>query len=254
MYDEFNEGRQSEFGAFLRNPAQDGASPEGEDGQPLPRRITDKFQRFAVGLIHSLIRENKTINRENQKLKAQLAQERAYSAQLEKFAHTDSLTGLFNRRYLDQVVGQDNERRKMNGLEILYVDLDGFKKINDTLGHKAGDEGLKSIAALLQSQMREDDIVVRIGGDEFVVLMDGAPSEAAMSKAVQLENALNDHSFEWEGARYRLGGSVGRAAMRGEIKSFEEALREADAGMYARKAERKKAASEKAAPFEIKCG
>jgi diguanylate cyclase (GGDEF)-like protein len=95
------------------------------------------------------------------------------AAQLAEQAVRDPLTGLYNRRFFDEALAQNIEAARRYGRELSLVlfDLDGFKRVNDTYGHQAGDEVLKTFAHLLQEAVRKADIVCRIGGDEFAVIL-----------------------------------------------------------------------------------
>ncbi|MEI8206252.1 MAG: GGDEF domain-containing protein [Kiritimatiellales bacterium] len=98
---------------------------------------------------------------------------RKLAAQLAEQAVRDPLTGLYNRRIFDEALAQNIEAARRYGRELSLVlfDLDGFKRVNDTLGHQAGDEVLKFFAKLLQETARKADVVCRIGGDEFAVIL-----------------------------------------------------------------------------------
>ena len=98
---------------------------------------------------------------------------RELAAQLSEQAVRDPLTGLYNRRFFDESLAQNIEaaRRYRRELSLVLFDLDGFKQVNDTCGHQAGDEVLKTFARLLQETSRKADIVCRIGGDEFAVIL-----------------------------------------------------------------------------------
>jgi diguanylate cyclase (GGDEF)-like protein len=100
-------------------------------------------------------------------------QQAAHAAYVEQLAYHDVLTSLPNRRLFSDLLGQAilQARRRRTSLAVLFLDIDGFKQINDTLGHEAGDELLREIATRLRSTLRESDSVARFGGDEFVVLL-----------------------------------------------------------------------------------
>lgn len=112
---------------------------------------------------------------------------------LRQQATRDALTGLFNRRFLDQYLPQCVQRHRKSRAElcVLMMDLDNFKLLNDTLGHAAGDELLRSIGQLIRSTSRGDDVAFRCGGDEFVVLLPGYGVEAGQALADRLMSLVD---------------------------------------------------------------
>ncbi len=129
----------------------------------------------------------------------------AQQTSLESAAHIDPLTGLANRRvFFEALSGQTA------GGAVLYCDLDRFKPVNDALGHAAGDELLRGVAQRIAGSVRSDDLIARIGGDEFAVICRGASVEVAMEVAVRIERALED-PFEVRGELVKLGVSIGIA-------------------------------------------
>ena len=164
-------------------------------------------------------------------------------AELERLATTDPLTGLANRRELDRRAEQalaaapDAEGQRVVGL--LLLDLDGFKPVNDTLGHLAGDELLVVVSRRLAGVVRKDDVVARVGGDEFVVLMPdlGSASEAAdlADRVVHLlDDPVSLPAFSPEPVRVTasVGVSVASAGAGASLRSL---LREADRRLYSAK-------------------
>jgi diguanylate cyclase (GGDEF)-like protein len=117
---------------------------------------------------------------------------------------------------------------------LLYLDLDGFKGVNDQLGHAAGDAALVRVAELMLANLRESDAVGRLGGDEFALLMLNAGLEEGRAKAGQLAATLSEEPFVWEGRSAELGGSFGVRAWDGH-NDPEVWLAEADAAMWVRK-------------------
>jgi len=120
---------------------------------------------------------------------------------------------------------------------ILYLDLDGFKGVNDRLGHAAGDAALVRVAELLLANVRESDAVGRLGGDEFALLMLNAGIEEGRDKARKLTEAMATDGFDWEGQKTELGGSFGVRAWAQQTDA-ETWLAEADAAMWVRKRSR----------------
>lgn len=154
--------------------------------------------------------------------------------QLHRLAHRDSLTGLANRVLFDDriSVAIAAAHRYGHRLGILYFDLDGFKNVNDELGHDAGDSVLKEVALRLQKHTRQSETVARLGGDEFVVLMTNLRDAAdARVGADKLHAALNQ-PFELRGKPYSLRASIGIAIFPDDGEQAQQLLKHADAAMY----------------------
>ena len=128
----------------------------------------------------------------NDSLAARLEEINALQLMLQEQAVQDPVTGLYNRRYLDQVLDRELARAKREGypVSLAMIDLDHFKQVNDTYGHMAGDEVLKSFGALLRTQAREGDIFCRFGGEEFVLVLPRMTLEVARLRADQWREAF----------------------------------------------------------------
>jgi diguanylate cyclase (GGDEF)-like protein len=162
----------------------------------------------------------------------------ARDKQLHDLAHFDSLTGLPNRYYLLSLVGQAlaNARRDPGVVAVLFVDLDNFKRTNDTLGHAAGDRLLQVAAARIRTAVREGDIVARWGGDEFTVVLPQLDSpQAAGVVAQKLVHVLSD-GFDVGGQATYAGASIGIAAFPSDGATAEDLLKKADTALYRAKA------------------
>ena len=160
-----------------------------------------------------------------------LRQEQARGELLYRSTH-DPLTGLLNRRGLDQVVSQMEAIKAEQLHAIFYLDLDHFKTINDTNGHAVGDQLLKHVAAQILRQMRPTDSVVRLGGDEFLVLANNIGSNAAAyTLGRRLLQALNGTFIAENGIQLKVAASIGASIWRTDDE-FESALRVADTLMY----------------------
>lgn len=124
----------------------------------------------------------------NRQLALQLAEIRDLQSRLQEQAIRDALTGLFNRHYLDETLPRELSRAKRDGypLALIMVDIDNFKQVNDTYGHSAGDEVIRSLAAILRQGAREGDIACRYGGEEFVIALPHMGIEAALARAEKL--------------------------------------------------------------------
>jgi diguanylate cyclase (GGDEF)-like protein len=152
----------------------------------------------------------------------------------------DPLTGLFNRRYLDDSLQRELRRatRKGRPLAILMLDLDHFKRFNDTFGHEAGDTLLRHLGSFLQSYIRADDLAFRYGGEEFVVILPEATLDSARQRAEQLVRDFRRLDVQYHGTTLGpLTVSVGLAAFPDHGNTAEAVLRAADQALYRAKAE-----------------
>jgi diguanylate cyclase (GGDEF)-like protein len=165
---------------------------------------------------------------------AQALRERAAAA--EAAAEHDVLTPALNRRGFVAALTRTMAycHRYSAPAVLLYLDLDGFKGVNDRLGHAAGDAALVRVARLLMANVRESDAVGRLGGDEFALLMLNAGLDEGRDKARRLAETLETEGFQWQGAQAELGGSFGVRAFTGQTDP-EVWLAEADAAMWVRK-------------------
>ena len=173
---------------------------------------------------------------ENGHLEQSLAELSRLKEQLRYQAYHDPLTGLPNRTlFLEKVVdriGHPSEKMPV----VLFLDLDDFKVVNDTLGHAAGDRLLSDVASRLRTVLRSDDVAARLGGDEFAVLLDDdtglSESEAVAHRIIESMRA----SFSVDGHETTVGASIGIAAARLGTEEADELLRNADVAMYTAKA------------------
>ncbi len=156
-------------------------------------------------------------------------------AEAERLADHDVLTPLLNRRAFVREVQRAIALTRRHGTpaSVIYFDLDDFKDVNDRYGHAAGDAVLIAVAERLMADVREADIVGRIGGDEFAVLLQHADLEGAQAKAAGLAKAVSARKVEAAGG-VRVSLTWG-ARQIGAVDSAEQALSEADAAMYLRK-------------------
>ena len=150
---------------------------------------------------------------------------------LRMMAEHDSLTGLYNREYfmteLDRVV-ENIKRGVRSDFALLYIDLDNFKFINDTLGHMAGDQVLVEITTLLSRRNRKSDLLARIGGDEFAILISGAGKDKATSAAESYRKLVSDYTLKYDGKVVNLGCSIGVTMFGQTALQKEDILVQAD--------------------------
>ena len=159
------------------------------------------------------------------------------NAELKLLAVTDSLTGLLNRRATEEFARREIARaaRDHSPLAVVMLDADGFKAINDTLGHKTGDDALIAIGEALKSNVRSHDIVGRIGGDEFAVVLPNTLPDAAERLAARLAEAVGLARVEVAGRAVPLRISHGIAMLDHDRPSFEDVCHRADSELYASK-------------------
>jgi diguanylate cyclase (GGDEF)-like protein len=157
----------------------------------------------------------------------------------EALSVTDDLTSLYNSRYLSQVLRREAKRASRSGrpLSLLFLDLDGFKSINDTHGHLSGGRALVEAAGVIRSSARETDVVARFGGDEFALVLPDTGSEGAIAVGERVRERVAAHEFlQPQGLSIRLTASVGVATLPDVAASVEALIQAADQAMYRVKA------------------
>ncbi|QCF24903.1 sensor domain-containing diguanylate cyclase [Hydrocarboniclastica marina] len=175
-------------------------------------------------------------SREVDQLNANLT---AANERLRRLAQTDALTGLPNRRLLEDRVEVSLSRAHRNNrtLALLFLDLDRFKQINDTLGHRAGDKLIEGVAERLQSLVRETDTVARLGGDEFAILLDEVESPDAAGVIADKVLEVFAVPFELEGDTIDVTFSMGISRYPADGDSFRKLMHHADMAMYQAKSQ-----------------
>lgn len=167
-----------------------------------------------------------------------VTQSRALQRQLAHSASHDALTGLFNRGAFERSLDASTHAARSSGREsiLIYVDLDHFKPVNDSAGHAAGDALLKQVAQTIRESCRTHDVVGRIGGDEFAILLEGCPAQRGIQVADTIVRAVSALVFVWAGRQYRIGASAGVTTVTVDPASPLGFMGEADAACYAAKA------------------
>jgi diguanylate cyclase (GGDEF)-like protein len=153
----------------------------------------------------------------------------------EQLTITDDLTKLFNSRYLNLYLSREIKRCKRHGipLSIIFLDLDGFKSVNDLHGHLAGSATLTEVGTILAQAVRESDILARYGGDEFVVVLPETPAAGALVIAERIRKSIAAHSFlRGQGLEARISASFGIAAYPDHALTPEGLIQKADQAMY----------------------
>lgn len=157
----------------------------------------------------------------------------------EALSVTDDLTRLYNSRFLNQALRRETKRALRSGkaLSLLFIDLDGFKAVNDNHGHLNGSRALVEAAAVIRGSARETDFVARFGGDEFAVVLPDTGPEGAISVAERIRDRIAEHHFlTGDHLDVRLTASVGIATLPDVAGSAEELVQAADRAMYKVKA------------------
>ncbi|MEM7277675.1 MAG: EAL domain-containing protein, partial [Pseudomonadota bacterium] len=159
---------------------------------------------------------------------------RKLNRQLEYQANYDELTGLLNRRSFEaslQRAFNNREERKHNSY-LMFMDLDQFKIVNDTSGHNAGDELLKQVSEILRENVRADDVVGRLGGDEFGLVLWECPEGVARRIAEAIRQSIEEYQFQWDAETYRIGISIGAVRIDPTVGDIAELQQLADAACY----------------------
>jgi diguanylate cyclase (GGDEF)-like protein/PAS domain S-box-containing protein len=247
----FNKAAQALFG-YSRDEAI---------GQPvtllMPAQVGEHHQHYLeqykhVGIRHAIDRERDEVARRKNgtlfpmsiKVKqmelagqrlftavvADISERKAAMERLRELAEKDALTGLHNRRYFLEELERAVIRAQRGGAKItlLYIDLDNFKFVNDTMGHMAGDQVLIEVTEMLSARVRSGDLFARLGGDEFAVLLYELDDARAGQVADSYRQLLADYKFKYEGSIVDIGCSVGIAAFVDGVKNKEELLSRAD--------------------------
>lgn len=167
-----------------------------------------------------------------------VAERKRFEEQLVHMASHDYLTGLFNRQFFESALELElaETRRTNKGGAILWLDVDDFKEVNDSLGHRAGDEVLGELATALHQEVRESTILSRLGGDEFALLMPGVSVEEAEAVASRLLARINSQTYTAAHHTVRLSVSIGVVLYPLHGSTAQELLANADVAMYLAKA------------------
>jgi diguanylate cyclase (GGDEF)-like protein len=151
----------------------------------------------------------------------------------------DGLTGLYNRRQFELGIEQEFNRTKRHPADfsLAILDIDFFKKVNDTYGHQYGDYVLKTVADLMKSSFRKTDLLYRYGGEELVIIMPETNIEGAVIPVQRLRKAVEEYNFDYNGVKAKVTVSIGLTMNYVDFKSATELLKSADEALYKAKEE-----------------
>lgn len=199
--------------------------------------ITLYVLQVAEGANTRAVKLNQTRHRlrdSQRALEQKLEEIQALQAQLREQATRDPLTGLYNRRFFSDSLEREMARSLREGevLSLVMIDVDWFKRVNDSWGHQVGDEVLKMLASLVQSQLRASDVPCRYGGEEFLILLPGMSAQAAQERAEHLRASFASTPVTWDDKQMFATISIGLATTRGACSRAEDLVQCADEALY----------------------
>lgn len=190
---------------------------------------THIMQAEIVRSREALIQQRESVETSQEKIRKLQAE----LTQLSETVRVDQLTGVLNRRGFDEAIVKEISRAKRNDgkLSIAFLDIDNFKKLNDSFGHHIGDEALKLLASTIQTTIRPTDVVSRFGGEEFVILLPDTDIEQAVSTITRLQRALTKQFFMANNERQLITFSAGIALFK-KLETDADVISRADQAMY----------------------
>ncbi|WP_353930312.1 diguanylate cyclase [Okeanomitos corallinicola TIOX110] len=189
---------------------------------------------FNTGELLARVKMHLELKYSRQKLKKLLEEQVALVQQLEKLANTDTLTGIWNRRYLLIVAEQEIKRsqRYNFSFSVLLIDIDKFKKINDTYGHNVGDEVIIFMTQIVINNLRKPDCFGRFGGEEFVVLLPETDTDEALIVAERIRTSIQNQSITVEDKQVSITISIGVSGYHLGDKTIDTMIQRADQALY----------------------
>lgn len=215
-----------------------------KNGEVISTEIVSSYLLDADGVAHTIlgitrnVSERKAAERAlretNRQLHARIEEIGRLQVALQELAVRDSLTGLYNRRYMDETLDREVSRARREGipLSLVMLDIDYFKRVNDTYGHQVGDEALKMLASTLLADIRAEDVACRYGGEEFLILLPNMPLETAMMRAERWRQAVEELSVSLGNFSITFTISLGVAAYPEHGKTPDDLTRCADQALY----------------------
>jgi diguanylate cyclase (GGDEF)-like protein len=208
-----------------------------ENAQVLMSNRLNGIAAAVMGWTLSIVlwRKFSTISVQQEQLEKANAELQTKQRELERLTRLDGLTGLFNRNTFVELTRKELDRAQRQGSDtaLLLLDLDHFKRVNDTWGHPAGDAVLRNVAGVASKTVRSTDLVGRLGGEEFIVLLPSTSLEAARKLAEKLRQRLEASPTPWEPSPLTVTASVGVSATTAlEKRNFDSLYTEADKALY----------------------
>lgn len=215
-----------------------------KDGEVISTEVVSSYLQDADGVAHTILGITRNVSERkaaelalretNRQLHARIEEIGRLQVALQELAVRDSLTGMYNRRYLDETLEREvsRARREGNPLSLVMLDIDHFKRVNDTYGHQVGDEALRMLANTLLADIRMEDVACRYGGEEFLVLLPNMPLETAMQRAEAWRGAIEGQSVTLGNFPITITISLGVAAYPEHGKTPDDLTRCADQALY----------------------
>ncbi|MBL8429402.1 MAG: diguanylate cyclase [Dechloromonas sp.] len=220
-----------------------------KDGEVVSTEVVSSYLQDADGVAHTILGITRNVSERkaaelalretNRQLHARIEEIGRLQVALQELAVRDSLTGLYNRRYLDETLEREVSRARREGspLSLVMLDIDYFKRVNDTYGHQVGDEALRMLATTLLADVRTEDVACRYGGEEFLILLPNMPLESAILRAEAWREAIEGLSIVLGNFRVSFTISLGVAAYPEHGKTPDDLTRCADQALYRAKHE-----------------
>ena len=199
---------------------------------------SDRLFDREFSFFNQMGRIDKNVAEKNRELITENNNLRCEIERLKKINFIDAMTGIYNKKYLKIRLGEEfaKARRYGSPLSSIFIDLDDFKAVNNTYGHIAGDKLLKEVASVLKGLCRSEDVLVRFGGEEFVILMSDTTASEALIFAERIREKVEGHIFFYEDIKISVSASLGASTINnGDIEYVsdpEELICMADKAMY----------------------
>lgn len=187
----------------------------------------EQLMTLNASLEERVVDRTKEVVTANKNLRQEINERRHLEDRLAYISKFDFVTRMFNRSSMEEKLGESlmsTSNEQTEHLYFLYLDLDQFRIVNDTCSHLAGDELLRQLADMLKSSVDNDDIVARMGGDEFAILFQSANLEDADEKTKKLKTTIEDFAFTWEGNVFHLGVSMGLIELDSSFYDVEQVI------------------------------